>query len=189
MLAVAIMALVAVALYRFVGSSLQAIQYSTDDTIQKRAVQSLVSVLQSEFCNLPATEPNAFLGEAHKFSDKSADQMEWLTQAGNGLFTQTASGLWKVTLYLRPDDNNRTYTLGLLRQLPDNSNKEEHWLPLIPKVDAIEIRYFDTRLNTWLEKWSDSGTRPTLVRLRIWRKDQTIPYESVIQFPPTRLPS
>jgi hypothetical protein len=189
MLAVTIMALVVASIYRFVLVDLQAIKLSTDDSAQKGAVQGLIAVLQEEFCNLPPTESDALLGEAHKFNEKASDQVEWLTQAGNGLFTEAADGPWKVTLILRPQDNTNTYTLGLLRQLPDNSSKEEHWLPLLPNVDAIEIRYFDPRLNAWQDKWSDSQSRPSLVRVRIWRTDQTVPYEAVIELPPTKLPS
>jgi prepilin-type N-terminal cleavage/methylation domain-containing protein len=189
MLAVMIMALIAFSIYRFVESDLQAIKISTEDTTQKSAVQALIAVLQGDFCNLPAGEPSALMGEAHKFNGKASDQVEWLTQAGNGLFTQSAEGPWKVTLILRPDDKTNTYTLGLLRQVPGNNSKEENWLPLLPNVDAIEIHYFDQRLNVWLEKWSDAQSRPALVRLRIWRKDQTVPYEAVIELPPSKLPS
>ena len=189
MLAVGVMALVAFAIYGFVSTSLQAIKISIDDTVQKSATQALVAVLEEEFCNLPTGQQSALMGEAHKFSGKASDEVEWLTQAGNGVFTQAAEGSWKVTLTLRPQDKTNTYTLGLLRQLPDNSSKEDHWLPLLPNVDAIEIRYFDPRLNSWLEKWSDAGTRPSLVRIRIWRTEQTVPYETVIELPPTKLPS
>ena len=189
MLAVMVMALVAFSIYRFVETDLQAIKFSTDDTTQKGAVQALISVLQQEFCNLPAGQPSALLGEAHKFNGKASDQVEWLTQAGNGLFTESAEGPWQATLILRPEKKTNTYTLGLMRQLPDNSSKDDHWLPLLPNVDAIEIRYFDQRLNVWLEKWSDAQSRPSLVRLRIWRTDQTVPYEAIIELPPAKLPT
>lgn len=189
MLAVMVMALVAFAIYRFVEVDLQAIKIATDDTTQKNAVQALVAVLQREFCSLPAGETNALLGEAHEFGGKESDQVAWLTQAGNGLFTQAAEGQWKVTLILRPEEKENTCTLGLLRQLPDNSSKDENWLPLLPKVDALEIRYFDQRLNTWVEKWSDGQNRPSLVQVRIWRAGQTVPYQAVIEMPPTAIPS
>ena len=187
MLAVLVMAVVVLAIYRFVEADLQAIKISTDDTTQKGAVEALVAVLEEEFCNLPPALPNALLGEAHQFNGKASDQVEWLTHAGNGLFTKDAEGQWKVTLILRPQEN--TYTLGLLRQLPDNSSSDENWVPLLPNVDAIEIRYFDQRLNVWLEKWSDSQSLPSLVKLRIWRTNLTLPYEAVIELPPSRLPT
>ena len=53
MLAVMVMALIAISIYRFVVDDLQAIKISTDDTTRKGAVQALVAVLQEEFCNLP----------------------------------------------------------------------------------------------------------------------------------------
>jgi len=198
MLAVMIMALIAVSIYRFVLADLDAIKVSTDDTAQKGAVEALVAVLQEEFCNLPTSQQNAFTGEAHKFNEKASDQVEWLTQAGNGLFTEAAQGQWKVTLMLRAQGNTNAFTLGVLRQLPDQTviigapvfgADQDHWLPLLPNVDAIEIRYFDPRLNAWLEKWSDAQSVPSLVRVRIWRTDQTVPYEAVIELPPSKLPS
>ena len=184
-----IMALIGIAIYRFVETQLLAIRYSTENTVHRGSIQALAAVLNQEFSNLPPQEPNAILGEAHMFNGKSSDEVEWLTEAGNGLFTAASEGEWKVTLILRPDDGKNTYTLGLLRQLPDNNSKDLNWLPLLPNVDAIEIRYFDQRLNAWLEKWSDSQNRPDLVRLRIWRLNEPLPYETVIELPPTKLPS
>jgi hypothetical protein len=189
MIAVMVMALTAITIYRFVVGDLQAIRFSTEDTGRKGAVQALIAVLQEEFCNLPPAQKNVFTGEAHKFNEKASDQVEWLTQAGNGLFTEAAQGQWRATLMLRAQDKTNTYTLGLLRQLPDDSGKELHWLPLLPDVDAIEIRYFDPRVSTWVSKWTDSSSTPSLVRVRIWRTGEPIPYEAVIELPPTRLPS
>jgi type II secretory pathway component PulJ len=189
MLAVMVMALVAFAIYRFVDTTLQSIRQSTADSVQKGAVQALVAVLSEQLTNLPAQEPGALLGVAHKFGGKDSDELAWLAQSGNGLFTQDAAGEWKVTLILRPQEKTNTYTLGLLRQVPDTTNTEEHWLPLLSNVDAIQVRYFDQRLNTWVEQWNDVSTRPALVRVRIWRTAQTTPYEAVIELPPTRLPS
>jgi type II secretion system protein J len=189
MLAVMIMALIAIALYRFVVTSLQSIRISTEDTAQKGAVEALVAVLQAEFTDLPLDQPGALQGEAHKFNGKEADQVQWLTQAGNGLFTNAAEGQWKATLILHPDEKANTYTLGLERQLADGTDKKLNWLPLLPQVDAIEIRYYDPRLSAWIDKWANSDVRPALVRVRIWRKDQAIPYEVVIQLPLTQLPT
>ena len=92
MLAVGIIALVGIAIYRFVDTSLQSMRISTDDTTQKGAVQALVAVLEREFCSLPPKESAALMGEAHKFNGKASDQVHWLTQRGNGLFTQAATG-------------------------------------------------------------------------------------------------
>ena len=182
MLAVGIIALVGIAIYRFVDTTLQSMKISTDDTTQKGSVQALVAVLEKEFCSLPPIETGALMGEAHKFNGKASDEVHWLTQAGNGLFTQAAAGPWKATLTLRPQEKTNTYVLGLLRQLPDGSSKEEHWLPLLPNVDAIEIRYYDPQLK-WLDQWTNIGARPSLVRVRIWRTGAKVPYEAMIKLP------
>jgi len=189
MLSVMIMALIAIAIYRFVVTSLQAIRISTEDTAQKASVQALVAVLQAEFSDLPLDQPGGLQGEAHKFHGQEADQVEWLTHSGNGLFTNAAEGQWKATLILQLDEKTNTSTLGLERQVADGSDKDINWLPLLPQVDAIEIRYYDPRLSAWIDKWANSDTRPALVRIRIWRKDQTIPYVVVIQLPLTQLPA
>jgi prepilin-type N-terminal cleavage/methylation domain-containing protein len=190
MLAVMVMALVIVAIYRMVTTSLQSIKISIDDDAQKGAVQALAAVLQEELSNLPAGEANALLGQPHKFNGLESDEIEWLTQAGNGLFTEAANGSWKATLILKPQDKTNTYTLGLMRTAPDdNTGKDQNWVPLLPNVDAIEIRYFFPQLNAWQDTWSDSQSLPSMVRFRIWRTGQTVPYETVIALPPTRLPA
>jgi type II secretory pathway pseudopilin PulG len=188
-LAVMIMALVAFAIYRFVFTSLEAIRISTENSNHKRSAEALVAVIAAEFCRLPPSEPNALLGEAHQFNGKASDQVTWLGQAGNGLFTGAAKGEWKVTLILKPDNTGNTYTLGLLRQVPDNRNKDEHWVPLLPRTDAIEIRYFDPTHTNWVDRWTDPQNRPALVRVRIWRDGESLPFESVIELPIVKLPT
>jgi len=189
MLAVIVLALITLTLYRFVDTALTTIRLSTEYTARKSAMQNLVAVLESEFTNLPPTQPGALIGQAHMFSDKSSDEVTWLTNAGNGLFAMDADGLWKVSLELRPQEKSASFTLGLVRELPDNKDtRAEHWLPLMRDVDALEVRYFDHRLNVWLEKWSDQMVRPNLVRIRIWRMNETDPYETVIELPPTKPP-
>ena len=189
-LSVAILALITVALYRFVVTDLEAIHLSTDDTTRKTAVQSLVATLHEEFCHLPPQQASALIGRAHKFNDRESDEITWLTQAGNGLFTQQAEGMWKVTLALRPEKKSNTYVLGLVRELPDNTDKKnEHWLPLLRDVDALNIAYFDRRMNYSGNQWTDPNAVPELVRIRIWRTGQTVPYDAVIELPPTRFPT
>jgi hypothetical protein len=57
---------------------------------------------------------------------------------------------------------------------------EESWIPLIDNVSSLQIRYFDTRLNVWVEKWNDTGTLPRLVKVTIGRGDSSTPYETII---------
>src|SRR3979409_375427 len=51
--------------------------------------------------------------------------------------------------------------LGFLRKPKDDAaltNANETWVRLIDNVQSLQIRYFDPRLNTWLDKWTDNIT-------------------------------
>jgi hypothetical protein len=54
---------------------------------------------------------------------------------------------------------------------------------LIENFAAMEIRYFDPRINSWLERWQDQNVRPSLVRIRLWRRADDEPYEAVLNIP------
>lgn len=193
MLAVMVMALVGVSIYRFVVTDLQAIQIATADSARKSALQSLVSVLQDQMLSLPTGQENAIKGEAHKFNGKEADQLEWLTQSGNGLFTASApAGAWRATLLLRQEPGSESSTLGLLRIVEQTDKRRKpdiHWLPLLPGVDALEIRYFNLQTHSWADKWNTSPAMPSVVRLRLWQTGQEVPYEAILPLPPAKLPS
>jgi hypothetical protein len=44
----------------------------------------------------------------------------------------------------------------------------------------MEIRYFDPRLNTWLDKWNDAVTLPRLVKITIGRADGAAPWQFIV---------
>lgn len=189
-ISVAIIGMIAVTLYRFIESNLRAIGYSTQLSSDEAALQGLMASLQAQLNDLPLAEPGVLLGENHQFSEKPSDEMQWLTHAGNGLFTQFAEGEYKVTLALRPVPNTNTLELGLRRVLATAPpGGDLHWLRLLTAVDALEIRYFDLRLNAWLEKWTDQQARPALVRIRIWRAGAESPFEAILALPMMKLPA
>jgi hypothetical protein len=154
-------------------------------------------VLQEQIDNLPRYEQGAIYGEAHIFNDQPADEMTWICQAGSGLFTRFASGEYKVHLVIRPSKENPSqYDLGVERtpydktQLNDPNaaarlGQQMDWVPLIANVNGLEIRYFDQRLNAWVEKWTDPGSLPTMVRVRLWRngEEETAGRETILQLP------
>lgn len=191
MIAVAIIGLVAISIYRFLETNLQAMQISTEQGNMQMETQGLISVLQYELNNLPRTETGVILGEAHKFNDLSSDEMQWTCGPGCGLFTRNASGEYNVRLVLKPIPGSNDFDFGVRRISVDETTKlglnlgyEDNWLHLMNGVKAVEIRYFDLRLNAWLEKWTDQNARPTLVRVRLWRTNDTDPYEKILSLPP-----
>ena len=55
------------------------------------------------------------------------------------------------------------------REEAEGSDEKETWVPLIDDVSGLRIRYFDMRLNAWVERWTDTGTLPRLIELIIER--------------------
>lgn len=103
------------------------------------------------------------------------------------MFTQFADAEYNVTLMLRPVPKTATSELGLRRLISDGTDKDSHWLPLLGKVDALEIRYFDPLANGWVERWTDLQRRPALVRVRLWRVGNEDAYEVILPLPISRL--
>jgi hypothetical protein len=54
----------------------------------------------------------------------------------------------------------------------EGENENETWVPLIDDVSGLRIRYFDTRLNAWVERWTDTGTLPRLIEVVIERPNR-----------------
>jgi len=183
MIAVFITGMIAIGIFRFLDSTLRAIRYSSEQSIDNVSMQALMRVLQDQLNSIPFNQSGSLLGEAHEFHDLPSDEIQWLSRAGNGLFTAHALGEFKVTLALKPTKIASVFELGLRRMLSDDSSKDENWFPLMHNVKALEIRYYDKRLNAWLEKWTDLATRPNLVRVRIWRVNDEEPYEQIFNLP------
>jgi hypothetical protein len=50
----------------------------------------------------------------------------------------------------------------------------------------LQIRFFDSRLNTWVQRWTDTVTLPRLVKVVIGRTDAKVPTEIIV--PLARMP-
>jgi hypothetical protein len=123
------------------------------------------------------------LGEPFKFESKSRDEMTWICSAGPGLLTRYATGEYSVTLRPRPMPKSDRLELGLVREAEDDDNpvpENQAWVPLLTNLKSIEIRYFDPRLNAWVDRWTDRGTLPHLVRLTIDRAGSSVPWQAVL---------
>jgi prepilin-type N-terminal cleavage/methylation domain-containing protein len=181
-MAVAILATMAIAIYRFVQSNLLAIRLSSDAVMADARYDGLREILLQQWEGLPSGK-GALLGDAFKLSDRERDEVRWICSAGPGLMTRYASGDFVVALRLQSRKQGEGFDLGFLRKPKDDTsltNANESWIPLIENVRALQIRYFDTRLNVWVEKWTDSGTLPRLVKVTIDRSDAAAPWEAII---------
>lgn len=188
-LAVAILGMMALAIYRFVSTNLTAVRLSTEMNAIDASYEGLASLLTAELQDLPPGQ-GALMGEPYKFNGRSRDEMTWVCQAGPGLLTRYASGQYSVTLRLKPSEENGKMELGIVRESDDDGNpvaENKIWVPLLTDVNSMEIRYFDPRLNAWVDRWTDRGTLPHLVRLTIDRAGSSVPWEAVLSLRRTPL--
>jgi prepilin-type N-terminal cleavage/methylation domain-containing protein len=182
-MAVAILATMALAIYRFVQSNLVAIRLSSETLASEARYDGLREVLAAQWQSLPSGK-GALLGDAFKLNDRERDEIRWTCSAGPGLMTRYAAGDFVVALRLQSEDKDRDrYNLGLLRKPKDDSaltNVNESWIPLIENVRSFQVRYFDARLNVWVERWTDPQVLPRLVKVIIGRSDADVPWEAII---------
>ncbi len=183
MLAVAILGLMAVTIFRFVATNVVAVRVSSEVSALDARYAGFVSLLTDELQNLPPGQ-GSLLGEPFKFSGRSRDEMTWICSAGPGLLTRYATGEYEVTMRLRAIPRSDLMELGLTRA-PDADNNgaaksDSSWVPLMDDLRSMEIRYFDPRLNSWVERWTDQGTLPHLVRVTLARANAAVPWEAVI---------
>ncbi|HMJ07230.1 MAG TPA: prepilin-type N-terminal cleavage/methylation domain-containing protein [Chthoniobacterales bacterium] len=190
MLAVAILSMMSLAIYRFVQSNVTALRISSETNAIDAQYAGFVRLLSSEWTTLPGGN-GALVGEPLKLNGRPRDEITWICSAGPGLLTRYAAGEYRVSLRLQPAaKGSDRLELGLLRkpydvtQLTDGA---ETWVPLLGGVESLQIRYFDPRLNVWVDKWTDTITLPRLVKLDIGQPGNPTPWEAIIALARTPL--
>jgi len=181
-LAVAILGMMALAIYRFVSTNVTAVRLSTEINETAARYEGLANLLIQQLQALPPGQ-GALAGEPYKFNGRSRDEMTWVCPAGPGVLTRYAVGQYSVTLRLRPIEGSDKMELGIVRESEDDDNPvpdDQTWVSLLTDVNSMEIRYFDPRLNAWVDRWTDRGTLPHLVRLTIDRPGSAVPWEAVL---------
>jgi prepilin-type N-terminal cleavage/methylation domain-containing protein len=180
-MAVAILATMAVAIYRFVQSNMVAIRLSSEAIAADARYDGLRDVLAAQWQSLPG---KGMSGEAFKLNDRERDEIRWICGAGPGLMTRYAAGDFVVALRLQSEkkDSDRL-DLGFLRKPKDDSsltNANETWIPLIEDVSSMQIQYFSAITNVWQGSWNNTQALPQLVKLVVQRKDAATPWEVTI---------
>ena len=181
-LAVAILGMMSLAIYRFVQTNVTALRISSEVNAADAQYSGFQNLLAAQWQSLtPGT--GALLGEPLKLSDRSRDEITWICSAGPGLLTRYAVGEYRVNMRLRPMAKGKDeMELGLLRIPADGPDfgDNDNWVPLLPNVQTLQLRYFDPRLNTWVDKWTDTVTLPRLVKVAIGRANNAVPWEAII---------
>ncbi|XHR27279.1 MAG: prepilin-type N-terminal cleavage/methylation domain-containing protein [Chthoniobacteraceae bacterium] len=181
MLAVALLALVGMSIYRFVETTLTAVRISAEGEKERSLIRAFAAYLRAQMLALPSAQAGAITGEPHRFNNLSSDELSWIAFPGSGLLTRHATGEWVATLTAKQIDGGE-YELGLRRQ-DINRKRDAAWLPLFRGVRGFEVRYFDKSRKEWMEKWGDLQTRPTLIRVKLWRAPISAPHEWIIPIP------
>jgi len=177
--AVAILAMMSMAIYRFVESNLISMRVSAESNLVDANYDGLRELVTVQWQSLPAGEGN-LTGEPYKFSGRSRDEISWNSGAGPGLITRYARGQYTVTMRLRPSKDKKRMDLGLTRKpQTEEQGGGETWFPILHNVQSLQIRYFDPRLNSWVDRWTDTVTLPRLVRLVLTRPTGE-PWDTII---------
>ncbi len=180
-LAVTILAMMSMSIYRFVQSNLLAMRLSSEQNAADARYDGLLSLLSQQWQSLPGGV-GALTGEPFKQDGVSRDEITWVCGAGPGLLTRYAAGDYTVSMRLRPATAGANrMEIGVMRRPRGESGPEsESWVALLDDVRSLEIRYFDPRLNTWVERWTDTSTLPRLVRLSLGRPERAAPWEAIV---------
>jgi len=194
MIAVMILALTGLTIFKFVQGTLKALNYSIEDTEHQLEVERLVALVQEALYSLQPRASGTLLGDSLKTGNRNLDTLEWRSRGGVGLMTTAATGEYRVQLRIMPlKDNPNQYEIGLWRRpalldtegglVAGGSDKDADWVPLLSDADGLMIRYWDGALNQAAVRWTDQATRPKFVTISIWRKGDPIPYEAVLTVP------
>lgn len=189
MLAVAILGMMAMVIYRFVATNLTIMRVSAEQNTAEARYSGFISLITTQLQELPSGQ-GALSGEPFKFGDRPRDEINWVCGSGPGLLTRYAPGEFIVSVRLRPKGGKgEEMEIGFNRkprETAEGSTEGETWVPLLDKVTSLQVRYFDVRLNAWVERWTDTVTLPKLIKVVIGRPDRD-PVEAVIPLGRTSL--
>jgi prepilin-type N-terminal cleavage/methylation domain-containing protein len=189
MLAVGILGLMSLAIFRFVQSTMTALRLSSDTAAADAQYDGLRDLLTTEWQSL-SPQRARLTGEPFKVNDRERDVIGWFGSAGPGLLTRYAPGEFKVVLRLQPEkEKSDRLDLGLLRKPKDDTGEgHETWVPLIKNVSSLQISYFNPKFGTnpWVDRWPGGTTPPSLIKITVGRNDAAVPWEAII--PLTRTP-
>ena len=201
LIATLIISLLAFTLFRFVSTHLLAMQTMTEIGAERETVQAVVRLIETQLADLPRRQNGVILGNPLKVHDLPSDELIWRARAGQGVLSAAAPGEYRVTLTVQPVEGvGNEYELGIRREPVTTEARNNldffgrgsgqskyNWVSLIRPMEGFEVRYFDPRLNAWLDRWTDQTARPSLVKVRLWRRASEPPVEAIIAVPSGRI--
>jgi prepilin-type N-terminal cleavage/methylation domain-containing protein len=189
MVGVAIVGLLVTGVYRFVASQLKAMELVRDEEAKTAAVEGFLRYFRQCLADLPVRTNDTLKGYNHLVRGAPADEIQLVCQPGHTLLTTAAEdGDYVVTITLQPSrENSVGQDLGIRRRMAADREENYTWLPLVAGVAALQFQYFQPQLGTWVERWEDSASRPTLVRVKFWWRTDEMPVEVIVPVPAARI--
>jgi type II secretory pathway pseudopilin PulG len=173
-LAAAILGMMSIAIFRFVQTNIAVLRTSAVESLDEARYTGLRDLLTSQWQSLPAGVA-ALTGDTFTFNSRPRDEITWTSSIGPGLLTRYAQGEFTVQMRLRPAKSGNTMQLGWSRKprtTAEGSDEGVTWVPLIDDINGMRIRYFDTRLNAWVERWTDTSALPRLIEVTLGRPNR-----------------
>ena len=131
-LAVAILGMMSLAIFRFVQSNLTALRVSSEVNSADAQYEGLRDLLTAEWQSLSPRRAG-MKGEPFKLNDRQRDEISWNCGAGAGLLTRYAARDFTVALRLQPENSkSNRLDLGFLRKPQrdsDIADEHESWCP------------------------------------------------------------
>lgn len=187
--AVVLIGLISMTLYRFVETSLTGIEFSKEREAEAEKVAAVFRYIDAQLDDLKPRAQNSLIGTPHKFgSSLNSDELQWRCFAGAGTLSSAGQGEWYGTLTLMPQKKNTSVLdLGIKRRYVDADEKSFDWVPLMRDVAGLKFEYYSQQLNAWLDRWNDINSRPRLVRMWLWRTKDSMPEQAVFTVNSSRL--
>jgi hypothetical protein len=178
MVAIAMLALLTVALFRLVLSSLQAVNAIDDDASRVQEKSNFGDVMRSALLNLPPA--SRFLGLPLSNDSRAPvalillnapDTLTWQPNLDVPsmvvlLQAQPAGFGWDISLKRFPAPAG----LKVDRITPADLVKagaQEPWLALLMNLKEVSVRFFDADSKEWKPTWTDRNRRPILVEMNL----------------------
>src|SRR3954451_4175430 len=97
MLAVGILGMMSLAIYRFVQTNITALRIQADASVVDAQYTGFANLLTAELQHLSPGQ-GALLGDPFKFNDRPRDEITWNATAGPGLLTRYATDEYRVSM-------------------------------------------------------------------------------------------
>ena len=210
-LAAAILIIISITVFQFTSISMTTTDIALRESMDAQTGGGFRRLLETQLASLPSNQNGALIGMVIDGKGGGRrDALQLVCPAGNAVLTPDAKGLYEITLGLREiPRGSGHYCLGMERTpWTDDDNDDDDadtdkkvsstkvtdvtkvretlpsdWVKLMDNVKGVEFAYFDSRLNGWVDKWTDTSFLPSLVRARLTMGAGREPYEIIERVP------